>query len=306
MRAVHELPAENQPSASWRRQDRLAPYLFVSPFYILFVIFFLGPTIFAIVLSFFRWSALGTPTFRGARNYTKLFDDPVFWTSVQNTLVYSAASLFWVVPLALLLAVALDAKLLRGKSFWRGMYFSPIVTSAVAVSLVFVILYNKDYGLINAPLIGLGFEPINWLGSTFWVKFSLIGLITWRWTGLTMIYFLAGLQSIPVVLYEAASIDGATSFQQFRFITLPSLRPVIIFVSVIVLIGSWQIFEEPYILTQGGPGNASISIVQYLYSRGIQRLEFGYASTVGVTLFGVVFTLSLLQLYWFGVFRSEE
>lgn len=278
-----------------RRVD-LTPYVFISPFYILFTLFFLGPTIFAFVLSFFNWSATSAPRYLGTANYERVWGDPIFWQAVQNTLVYAGASLFIVCPLALLVALALNSDLLWLKPFWRAVYFAPIVTSSVAVTLSFVMLYNRDFGLINATLISLGLDPVNWLGDRGVVRYAVIGVIIWRWTGLTSIYFLAGLQSIPKELYEAAQLDGADALRQFWYVTLPQLRPVILFVSIIVMIGSMQIFDEPQILTGGGPANASLSVVQYLYTRGINQVRFGYASTIGVTLFAAIFILSLIQL----------
>ena len=286
-----------------RRRSSATPYLFIAPFYLLFAAFFLVPTLVAVVLSLFRWSSLGTPSFLAFSNYERLFlRDTVFWQAIGNTLIYAGASIFIVCPLALLLALALNSEGLWFKAFWRTVYFAPIVTSTVAVSLVFLMLYNKDYGLINAALGWFGVEPIDWLGDRGTVKLAVIGVIIWRWTGLTSIYYLAGLQSIAKVLYEAAKIDGASTWQRFWHITLPQLRPVTLFVAVIVLIGSLQVFDEPQILTNGGPANASLSVVQYLYNRGIDQLRFGYASAIGVLLFVSIFTLSFVQ---FKLFRTN-
>lgn len=282
------------------RQDRLAPYAFVSPFYILFIIFFLVPTVAALALGFFKWNALGTPEFFALRNYDHMVKDPIFWKAVSNTAFYAAASLFVVAPLALLEAMALNAKRLRFKTLWRALYFAPIVTSTVAISLVFRLLYNTDYGLINQFIVWLGGSPIPWMESPGYTKIAVMGVVVWRWTGLLAIYFLAGLQSISEELYEAAAIDGASGWQRFVNITLPMLRPVILFVGIIVLIGSMQIFDDPQILygnaTPGGPGNFALSIVQYLYNQGIQQQLFGYASAIGSVLFLVIFVLSLVQL----------
>ena len=298
-----------QPAAQRKlpRQDKYAPYFFVSPFYILFTIFFLLPSGFALVLGFLKWNSMGDPEWFALRNYERLFGDEVFWLSVSNTIFYAAGSLFVVVPLALLEAMALNSKRLRFRTLWRAFYFAPIVTSAVAISLVFRMLYNKEYGLLNQFIMALGGLPIDWLGNQSIVKIAVMGVVVWRWTGLLAVYFLAGLQSISEELYEAAAIDGASGFQRFLNVTLPSLRPVILFVSVIVLIGSLQIFDDPQILfgsgTPGGPANAGFSIVQYLYSRGIQQLLYGYASAVGLFLFVIIFVLSLVQ---FRVFRGFE
>jgi ABC-type sugar transport system permease subunit len=289
------------------RQDKYAPYFFISPFYILFTIFFLLPTLFALVLGFLRWNSMGTPEWFALRNYERLFGDPIFWQSVGNTIFYSAFSLFVIVPLALLEAMALNSKRLRFRTLWRAVYFAPIVTSAVAISLVFRMFYNPQYGLLNNILVALGGLPVDWLGNQSVTKFAVMGVVVWRWTGLLAVYFLAGLQSVPEELYEAAAIDGASSWQRFLNVTLPSLRPVILFVSVIVLIGSLQIFDDPQILfgnaTPGGPANSGLSIVQYLYQRGIGQLLYGYASAVGLVLFVAIFVLSLLQ---FRVFRGFE
>jgi multiple sugar transport system permease protein len=281
------------------RWDKSAPYIFISPFYILFTIFFLLPTLAALALGFFKWTALGKPPeWFELRNYQRLVGDSIFWQSVSNTIFYAGSSLLIVMPLALLQALALNAKQLRFKTFWRAVYFSPIVTSTVAISIVFRMLYNREYGLINNLLLSLGGMPIDWLGNSAVTRVAVMGIVVWRWTGLLAVYFLAGLQSVSEELYEAASIDGANGFQKFFNITLPSLRPVILFVSVIVIIGSLQIFDDPQVLFNGGgPANSAMSIVQYLYTRGIKELLFGYASAVGLFLFVVVFVLSLLQ-FW--------
>ena len=288
------------------QQHKLAPYAFISPFYVLFAFFFLAPSLIALVLSLFRWDGINDPRFVLARNYGRLLSDKVFAQVAANTAIYAIASLLIVLPLALVLAVLLNAKSLRFSNVWRAMYFTPVVTSTVAITLVFQILYSRDTGMLNAPLIYLGMEPIYWLGDRSWVKVAIIILIAWRSTGLLTIYFLAGLQSIPEELYEAASIDGASMLQKFFSITIPMLRPIILFVSIIVLLSSIQIFDEPQILTQGGPANASMSVVQYLYERGYTRLRLGFASAVGTVLFATVFILSLLQLQWYGVFRKED
>ncbi len=288
------------------QQHKLAPYAFISPFYILFAIFFMAPSLIALVLSLFRWDGINDPRFVLARNYGRLLSDKVFAQVATNTAIYAIASLLIVLPLALVLAVLLNAKSLRFSNVWRAMYFTPVVTSTVAITLVFQILYSRDTGLLNAPLIYLGLEPIYWLGDRSWAKVAIIILIAWRSTGLLTIYFLAGLQSIPEELYEAASIDGASMMQKFFRITIPMLRPIILFVSIIVLLSSIQIFDEPQILTQGGPANSTMSVVQYLYERGYTRLRLGFASAVGTVLFATVFILSLLQLQWYGVFRKED
>ena len=291
------------------RQDKYAPYFFISPFYILFALFFLFPSVFALVLGFFRWGALGTPSWFALRNYDHMFKDPLFIKAVGNTAFYAGASLFVVGPLALLEALALNSPRLKFKYLWRTLYFAPIVTSTVAISLVFRLLYNTDYGLINQIILAFGGVAVKWMEAPSLTKVAVMGVVVWRWTGLLAIYFLAGLQSIPPELYEAAAIDGANSYQRFVNVTFPMLRPVTAFVAIIVIIGSLQIFDDPQILyggnTPGGPGNNAISLVQYLYNQGIGQQLFGYASAVGVFLFIIIFVLSLAQLRVFSGFGSD-
>ena len=298
-------PVQAKRSSNIFRQAMLAPYVFTAPFYILFITFFLLPCLAALALSFYKWNGIGNPQWLGLRNFQRLFEDPTFWQAVGNTVMYMLASLFIVVPLALVLAGLLNSKELGMGSIWRSIYFTPVVTSSVAIALVFSLLYSKDYGLINAFFIKIGLPAISWLGDGSWAKVSIIILLVWRWTGYLMIYFLAGMQSISQELYEAAMIDGASGSQQFMRITVPLLRPVILYVCIIVTTGSLQIFEEPFILTQGGPANATLSISQYLYTRGLAGLKFGIGSAVGLLMFVAIFGLSALQLRSFGIFQEK-
>jgi ABC-type sugar transport system permease subunit len=303
--SVANPPPRVKVSNPWYKQAKIAPYLFVAPFFILFFTFFLFPGLSALLLSFFKWNGIGSPDWIGLRNFQRLLEDPVFWQAVSNTIIYMLASLFIVVPLSLVLASVLNSRSLKLKGLWRSSFFSPIVTSSVSIALVFSILYSRDYGLFNAFLGKLGLSHINWLGDGNWARVSIIFLIIWRWTGYTSIYFLAGMQTIATEYYEAAMIDGANATQQFLRITLPLLRPVILFVSILVTTGSLQIFEEPYILTRGGPANATLSVAQFLYSQGISNLKFGIGSAVGLFLFITIFSLSALQLRTFGIFRED-
>jgi ABC-type sugar transport system permease subunit len=300
-------PAGSQVSrrTGFQNQAKHAPYFFIAPFFILFFTFFLFPSLAALILSFFKWNGIGSPDWLGVRNFQRLFEDLNFWMAVRNTVIYMLASLFIVVPMSLVLAALLNSRDLGFRDFWRMAYFSPIVTSTVAIALVFSLLYSTDYGLINAFLVQFGLPKINWLGDSNWAKASIVILIIWRWTGYTAVYFLAGMQTISQELYEAAMIDGANAIQQFLRITLPLLRPVILFVSILVTTGSLQIFEEPYILTRGGPANATLSVAQYLYTHGITNLNFGVGSAVGLLLFVTIFSLSALQLRTFGIFRED-
>ncbi len=287
-------------------QKNIVPYICISPFYIIFMIFFIVPVFYAFYLSFMSWSGIGHPKLVGISNFVDIFRDQTFLLSVKNTIWYIVASILLVLPLALLLALMLNSRFLKFKNFFRSLYFMPILTSTVAVAIVFRLLYDRDYGLFNLPFISLGKEPIDWLGSIELSKLAVIGLVTWRWTGYHMVFFLAGLQAIPHELYEAALVDGANKFQSFWYVTLPMLRPVITFELVTTLIGASQIFEEPFILTSGGPADSSLSLVGYLYRVGFEWLRFGYASAIGVVLFIFIFTFSLLQIKYLGAFQGGE
>jgi ABC-type sugar transport system permease subunit len=297
------------PKLSWwqRNQRRLAPYLFISPFYVLFLVFFLGPVLFAFYLSLQSWNGIDDMRWVGLGNFAEMVRDEAFRRSLGNTAFYAAASLFVLAPLALLLAVALNSSLLRGRAIVRTVYFTPIVTSAVAMSIVFLTLYSKRAGLVNVALASFGAEPIDWLGDPDWIKVAVVVLVAWRSTGFHSVYFLAALQNTPQSIIEAAQVDGANRWQLFWNITLPMLRPIIIFVAVITLIGSAQIFDEPYMLTRGsgGPLDSALSLANYLYRSGLQYVRLGYASAVGVTIFALVFCLSWLQVRAFGVFRED-
>jgi len=267
-------------------------------------VFLVIPVFFALYASFTNWAGLEVPQFVGIRNYINLFRDKTFQLALVNNIWYSGASVFIVIPLALFLAVLLSANWLRGREVFRAVYFAPILTSAVVVGIIFILLYDYRYGLLNWALAQLGLPTPNWLGARELKKPAVIGLIVWRWTGHHMIYFLAGLQSIPQELYEAAMVDGANRLRSFIHITLPLLRPVLLFVVVTTTIGSFQIFEEPYVLG-AGPADSGLSLAMYLYRVGFQYMRQGFGSSVGFVLFAIIFSLSLIQTKYFGLFREE-
>ena len=279
------------------RTEKIAPYFFISPFYIIFSIFFLLPTLASFVLAFYKWKGVKSPKFRGWGNYEYLFfKDQGFWDIFQNTIFYSAGSVFITIPLALLLALALNSQSLKLKPFWRLVFFSPIVTSVVAAALTFKMILNSEFGLLNYAIGFVGIESINWLESSATSKWSVMMLVVWRWTGLTCIYFLAGLQFIDRTLYEAAKIDGATAWHQFWYVTLPQLAPVTLFVCIIVSIGSFQIFEDVFVMYSGNdvPTHAK-SMVVYIMERGFQQIKLGFGSSIGVFMFVCILVISLFQ-----------
>jgi multiple sugar transport system permease protein len=286
-------------------RQRLAPYVFISPFYLLFALFLLLPILLGLYLSFTEWAGLGTPEVVGWANYQRLFGDDQFYLSLLNTLLFVMVSLLVVVPLALLIAQALNLRGLRGRDMFRVVYFTPIVLSPIIIVLVFQLFFDKNFGLLNG--IGaavFGFGGIDWLGSPLWARVSVSILIVWRWTGYLVIFFLAGLQGVPRELHEAAQIDGAGPIKRFRHITLPALKPVTAFVVVTSLVGSAQIFEEPFLLTQGGPNFATLTVGIFIYRAAFQRQEIGYAAAAGVVLFAAVFVIGQVANRLLGVGRS--
>lgn len=299
--------------ARWwqRNQKQIIPYLYIAPFFILFAIFLAYPVLNSFWLSFHKQQGISTPEFIGLKNYYNLFEDPRFRKSLVNTTVYAIGSLLIQMPLAFILAVVVHSKLvpnLNLKSFYRLSYFVPLLTSVVVASLMFGMLYDYNSGLLNNYLAQWFGEDarVGWLRDGSVVKFSIIILLVWKFIGLISLYFLAGLQNIPHELNEAAAIDGSNWWTTLTRITIPLLRPVILFVVITTINGSYQIFGEPYLLTAGGPKSESLSMVQYLYTVGFQQFNLGYASAVGYTLVLIVVTLALINLRFFGVFREEE
>ncbi|MEK5379912.1 carbohydrate ABC transporter permease [Niallia sp. FSL W8-0635] len=280
---------------------KTVPYIFVGPALLLFIAFTVYPIIASFLLSF-QTKVAGVYTFSGFANYTRLFSDPLFYKALGNTFIILIVQVPIMLFLAVILASVLNSGLLRMKGFYRVAFFTPAVTSLVAASIIFVLLLNTDYGLINYVLTSMGLEKVRWLTDPFWAKVSLILVTTWRWTGYNMVILLAGLQNIPNSLYEAASIDGASTIKKFFYITIPQLKPVLLFTFVMSTIGSFQLFDEPYNLTNGGPNNATITITYYLYNQGFSFFNFGYASAIAYVIVLFIAVLSWIQ---FKVVRND-
>ncbi len=292
-----------------RFQRRWAPYLFISPFFIGYAIFFLYPVLWALYLSFFQQIGIGAPAkWVGLGNYFKLLSDDRFIKGVINTTYYAAGSLFIILPAALLLGVVFNMRNLRGATFFRLFYFTPNITSGVVVAAIFGLVFDTEYGLLNNWLLApLGLPKVRWLQDAVYIMPAIIVLGLWRYTGINALYFLAGLQNIPHELNEAAQIDGATRWQAFRHVTLPLLRPVILFTVIIAIIGSYNLFGEPFLLVgaEGGPRNSALFITMYLYLNGFRYMKFGYASAIGYALTIIILVLSVIQLRLLGAFRED-
>ncbi|MBP0726512.1 sugar ABC transporter permease [Bacillus sp. RG28] len=276
-----------------------APYFFIGPALIFILVFTIYPVISSFILSFQEVRGV-EKTFVGLSNYTRLFHDPIFYKALLNTFEILIFQVPIMIAFSLLIAVGLNSSLVKFKSFFRIAYFMPAITALVAASIVFMILLDEHFGLVNYFLSSIGMNPIHWFTSPFWAKVSIILVMTWRWTGYNMVIFLAGLQNIPNELYEAASIDGAGKVKQFFMITIPQLKPVFIFTVVMSTIGTLQLFDEPYILTKGGPNSATMTITLYLFQTGFKYFEFGYASAIAYVLVFIIGIVSWIQMKWVG------
>lgn len=234
--------------------------------------------------------------FVGLDNYIRLFNDVLFYRALSNTFIILIFQVPIMIVLAVLLATMMNSALIKMKGFFRAAYFLPAVTALVSASTIFVILLDTNYGIINYALNVLGVGPIDWLNDSVWARISLMLVITWRWTGYNMVILLAGLQGISKDYYEAAAIDGAGKIRQFFSITIPMLKPVLLFCAVLSTIGTLQLFDEPYIITDGGPNNATLTVILYLYNNGFRYFDFGYASAIAYILVIIIALLSYLQL----------
>jgi multiple sugar transport system permease protein len=283
------------------KPETRAALLLLFPALALITVFYLIPVLGAAVLSAtdFDIYSIGDATstrFVGFGNYAKLMGDALFWRALLNTLYYALVGGPLQIIVALGAALLLNSKLARFKPLFRTIYFAPVVTTIVAVAVVFRFLYHSRVGLLNRILELVGIAPIDWLGDPRWAMPAVILLSVWKNFGYSAVIFLAGLQNVPDELYEAARIDGAGPIQQFRHVTLPALAPTFVFVSVITAIGLLQVFAEPYVLTpEGGPLNSTLTIVMLMYREGFRWWNMGYAAAVAFVLFALVIAGTLVQ-----------
>lgn len=278
------------------KRENLTGHLFILPTMIGFLVFIIGPMIAAIVLSFFYWDMFTPPNFIGLDNYKTLFKDPHVFTVFKNTLIFVVGVVMLNVGGGLLIALALNRRIHAiFRYILRTTYFFPMITSVTAIALVWNLLLNTDLGIVNYYLGKIGIPRINWLLSSRQAKVSVILIEVWKNIGFYMIVCLAGLQNIPRQLYEAAEIDGAGGLQRFLYITFPLLTPTIFFLIIIGLINAFQIFDMPFVLTRGGPGDATRTVVMYIYETGFRFFNMGYAATVSLLLFVLIAALTLIQ-----------
>lgn len=249
--------------------------------------FTVGPFLVAIYVSFTNWSLFKGPEWVGLANYQKMFQDPLFWISWQNTALYTGVSVPLSMIIGLGIAILLNRKL-RGMAFFRILFFAPMTIGVVASGLLWAWMFSPQYGLLNYILNFAGLGPFRWLTSESTSLMSIIIVGVWRAIGFTIVIFLAGLQSIPDSLYDAAAVDGAGGWRKFRHITIPMLSPTIFFSTLIGVIMSFQVFEQTYVMTQGGPGNSTLTIIYFIYQNGFSYLRMGYASAVSVSFLIVI------------------
>ena len=301
--------AEAAPSASrrpWR--DDLIGWAFAAPFVILFGVFLAFPILASFLLSFTSFglrdiaNPVGTSVI-GLKNYVDLFADPKFWKALFNTFYFVVVGVPVTLVIGLLIATALSRGVTRFRTAFLVGYYLPVITSIVAIAVVWRFLLNPDAGLINMLLGGMGIKGPAWLADPVFAMPSIIAMAVWRNLGFAMVVFLAGLQTIPASLYESASIDGAGRWQAFRYVTIPMLRPTILFMTVITTIGYLQLFEEPFVMTLGGPLDSTLSITMYMYQQGFTFFHQGYASAIAYVLFVIVALIAFLQ---FKFLRSDE
>ncbi len=292
-------PRPNLWRRFWGRWNQREGYLFVLPSFAHLLLFFLIPLGFSLWLSFHDWRGLVTRDipFVGLDNYRFMMEDTRWWRSIRNTLFYTFVSVPLGMVVSLAIAVVMNLRL-RGVYLFRAMFFLPVVTSWVAVSIVWLWVLDGNIGLLNYALGLVGIEGPRWLENPDTAMLALIIIATWKGAGFQMIIWLAGLQGVPAVLYEAAVVDGASVWQRFRFVTLPMLAPTTFFLLITGVIGSFQVFTPVFVMTQGGPRGSTDVAVYRIYERAFVNFDFGYASALAWVLFAFIFVATLIQLWY--------
>jgi len=289
-------------------QRKAAPYVFLSPFMAIFLVLGLYPLVRSFILSFYITVGPGAQKFVGIENFRIIATSPVFLKAVRNTLVFTFASLFLQLPLSLALALLLNSKRLKGRAFFRLVFFSPNLVGQVFVGILFAVIFVPHFGLLNRALhfaFGLDLDT-RWLGDPRLVMPAIVLASLWMYVGFNMVYFLAALQAVDACLYDAAQVDGANAFRQFLHVTLPGIKPVALFVVVVSTIGSLQLFELPYVMLHGpGPDNAALTVVMHLFTDGFLQGDLGYASAVGWILAAGMVVFSASQLFLAGIWRRH-
>jgi len=297
------VPAQATRKGPWRKfwslWNEKTGYLFVLPSFAHLILFLLIPLGFSLYLSFHDWNSpsfAGAP-FIGLENYEFMMGDLRFWNALKNSALYTLMG----VPLGMLFSLALALVMnmgLKGSYFFRTLFFLPVVSSWVAVSVIWITLLDPNAGIVNYVLSLVGITGPNWLGDPAWAMFSIVLVATWKGAGFSMVIWLAGLQGIPKDLYEAAAIDGAGPWQQLRYVTVPMLAPTTFFLLITGVIGSFQVFSPVYVMTKGGPLDSTDVVVFRIFQRAFEEFKMGYASAQAWVLFAIIFVLTLAQLWY--------
>ncbi|MEV4844537.1 sugar ABC transporter permease [Micromonospora matsumotoense] len=277
----------------WR--NTVAGWSFILPNFVGFAVLTLLPVAVLFYVAFTSWNVFGVAEWTGTANFRRMWGDASFWTALRNTVYYTAFHIPLTLAASLGLALLLNRKL-RGVRFFRTVAFFPYVTSIVAIAIVWNQLFSPEYGPINALLRAVGVDdPPGWTTSSTWSMPAVIIVGTWRYMGYYMLLFLAGLQTIPAQLYEAAQTDGASAWQRFVHVTIPGLRHTTFFVTVLLTIESFKVFDLILLMTGGGPGQSTLVLSQYIYQKGFEENQFGYASAVSIVLFAICFGITVIQ-----------
>jgi multiple sugar transport system permease protein len=284
-----------QTLSRMRRQEERLAWLFVAPIVLGICIFQIYPTLFSLYVSLTKWNLVGTPRWTGLENYVELFTwDRYFFKAMSNTALYALGTVLPGLVLGVFFAILLNQKI-SGRFVYRAIYFIPVVAPTVALGVLWQWIYEPNFGILNSTLRLIGIIGPSWLGSTQWALRAVIIFAIWQGLGYNIVIFLAGLQSISAEYYEAAEIDGANALQRFYYITLPLLSPVTFFMLVTGVIGALQVFDVTYILTQGGPANATLTAVYYLYNKAFREQHMGQASALAYILFVVIVILTIIN-----------
>ncbi|MGQ4067066.1 carbohydrate ABC transporter permease [Enterococcus mundtii] len=284
-------------SRKLKRKNTLIAWSFIALNFIGFLIFTLVPVVFSLILAFMKWDSFSTPEFVGLQNFTRMLSDDTFWLSLKNTFLYTIGVVSLTLVCSLGLAILLNQKI-KGVKFFRTAFFFPYVTSLVAIAVVWSMLFHPTMGPINQFLRVVIENPPGWLSSSAWALTAIIIVSVWRGMGYYMILYLAGLQGISKELYEAAAMDGANKWKQFIHITVPALRPTTFFVTIMLVINCFKIFDLVQVMTDGGPGRATNVLVYQVYSEAFVKFNFGYASAIAMVLFVIVLVITVIQFKW--------
>lgn len=292
---------------SFLYSQTVAPYIFILPFLLSLLIFFLYPTINTVYMSFHEVYGMGNMKFIGFSNYQRLFNQN-FYDAIRTNTLYTFFLIIILIPLAIIFATLLNIKYLRGRNFFKSVLFIPALTSIIVAGVAFRLLFGEsEAAFMNSILIRLGLPAQRWAFSHSTGMLLMVSLATWKMVGIYMVYFISGLQAIPEELYESAEIDGANAVSKFTRITLPLLKPIVIYALTIIIYDGYRMFGESFVFwNEGMPGNIGLTIVRYIYQQAFQRNDMGFGSAIGIVLLAIVLTINLIQLRFFGAFKKEE